>query len=115
MYEDVGHHQHTVKDAQDLAKCWAGLAVGGRGDDTTKHLEAVIVDYDETVAKSGSGKTVGRGRASLAERRQKALKSQGPTSAEVREPVESLDFRARHRWINDMMKLLGEFDDGESG
>jgi hypothetical protein len=108
MYEDVSHHQHTVRNAMDLGKCWDALASGGRGNEHTKHLECVIVDYDDAIAKSASDKMAGRGRPSLSERRQKAIRSQGAVGAgDVRDPLESLDFRGRNKWIDDMMRLLG--------
>jgi hypothetical protein len=108
MYEDVGHHQHTVKNASDLAKCWDGLALSGRGDEASRHLECFILDFDAVTAKAASEDKRAGGRPSLQERRQRAIKVHGVVEAgDVRDPVESLDFRSRNRWIDDMMKLLG--------
>lgn len=104
MYEDASHHQHTVKDAKDLMQCWDSLQKSGKGEEGTKHLECFIVDFDRTTAtKKGAA-----GRPTLQERRQTAARMHGVVDAEVdRDPQESLDFRGRNKWIDDMMRLLG--------
>ena len=106
MYEDSSQHKYTVKDAKDLTQCWDGLAKSGKGEEGSMHLECMIVEFDSKMAKGKGGKTTGR--PSLAERRDKATKVSGAASTDLdRDPVESLDFRSRHRWIDDMMRLLG--------
>lgn len=113
MYEDSGQHQHTIKDAKDLTRCWDSLAASGKGQEGTRHLECMIVDFDPAVKTKGSKTT---GRPSLKERRRNAARVHGaePTDLE-RDPVESLDFRSRHKWIDDMMKLLGAPLENEPG
>ena len=137
MYEDVGGHQYTVKSAADLAKCWASVQT--LKGDGVKHFECMIVDFDTATGKTKGGKS--RGRLSLSERRQGVAKVQGTGGVGTdmdREPVESVDFRrcqpendcctrlyiwytiltlshSRHKWIDDMMRLLGTPLENEPG
>jgi Ca2+-binding EF-hand superfamily protein len=104
-YEDSAKHKHTVINAKDLSKCWNALATSGEGQEGTVHLECMVVDFDpSTTAKKAAG-----GRPSLAERRKNAAKVRGDRGDMQgdRDPVENLDFRSRHKWIDDMMRLLG--------
>ena len=103
MYEDASQHKFTVTNSKDLNKCWDALAISGKGQEGTKHLECMIVDFDPTAAvKKSAG-----GRPSLAERRRNAAKVRGDDVQGDRDPVENLDFRSKHKWIDDMMRLLG--------
>eukprot|EP00960_Hanusia_phi_P012748 372507-Hanusia_phi.AAC.9 len=100
MYESNGH-QFTVKTESDFVKCWDSLELTlrdtGDGSDVSVHLEAFIVDFNSDRAIKG-----GRERVPLLERR-KDLGDRGSS----RSRKVAMDFSARNRWIDDMMRLLG--------
>ena len=100
MYESNGH-QFTVKTEADFAKCWDFLELSlrdhGEAGEVSVHLEAFIVDFNSDRVVKG-----GRERVPLLERR-KDLGDQGSR----RSRRVAMDFSARNRWIDDMMRLLG--------
>ena len=118
MYEDSGGHQITVKDAKDWVRCLDSLEISGKGEEGTKHLECMIIEFDTNIAsKSRAAAVAGASRPSLSERKHNAARVRGNKGADdpERDPVESLDFRSRHKWIDDMMRVLGAPLENEPG
>jgi hypothetical protein len=119
VYESGGA-QNTVKTPRDLRNCWDAVEAEYRRKGSTQkaaQLDAFVVDFDAS-KQEASVREVQRGTLAPPLKTKRPGENESALSklrrgAGSRDPIESVDFNSKHKWIDDMMKVLGAQNDGE--
>jgi hypothetical protein len=119
VYEAEGV-QNTVTAPRDLRKCWDVVEAEYRKKGSAQkaaQLDAFVVDFDAS-KQEASVREIQRGTLAPPLKTKRPGESESALSklrrgAGSRDPIESVDFNSKHKWIDDMMKALGAQSGGK--